>query len=95
MKNAFTYLLESGYCDDVKYFSSLWQPNLYSIIKGTIEAGGAVLASYDDEISHCYFIDAKDGHYYCCINNVSGETITWEHVQTVKYRKHDQLIVLR
>lgn len=101
MHNAYEYLIKSRFFDndEIRLVSGHHSPFargwIYPTLKETVEKGGAALLSYEGEANHCYFIDAKDGLYYRCINDNWYETIKWRHVNTIKHRKHDYLIALR
>jgi hypothetical protein len=84
--------------DDVA--SKILAELIHNRIKECIDSGGAVLASYwyrrhQKEYGHCYFIDAREGHRYRCVNDHPGETVVWNHCQTLKARKHDFVMYLK
>jgi len=100
MRDAYRYLIESKFVDndDIRLVSDhtpFPRVLIYQNLRKTIEKGGAALLSYESKPNHCYFIDAKDGHYYRCINDDWNNTIKWRHVNTIKHRKHNYLIALR
>lgn len=101
MASAYNFLSNSNFFKkhEIQFISrrTLIQKLSYTIIKNTLDSGGSVLASYsyNDDKYHCYFIDIKDGCWFSCVNDDQKETIKWRHFQTMKRRRHEELILLK